>query len=171
MYCTSISTLPTFQCSICTPPNQSMVDYTGHFMAYVILSFCRFFTSYECKNEKWPTGCSVNFRFYQNMSTFLINYESVSTRPRFRLNPQPEPSTLYSYNPNVGICCDKKLSMKIRVYTRWKTYSIVRHVQNRYYYSIVTHKWTSLLNQTLLCSIDGYMCQNIMCQISFQIVW
>ena len=26
--------------------------YTGHFMACVILSFCRFFSSYECKNEK-----------------------------------------------------------------------------------------------------------------------
>ena len=103
VYCTSISTLPTFQCSICASPHQSMMDYTGHFMTYVILSFCRFFSSYECKNEKWPTGYGVNFRLYQNMSNFKINYESVSARPRFRLNPQPDPSTLYSYNPNVGI--------------------------------------------------------------------
>ena len=88
-----------------------MVDYTGHFIACVTLSFCRFFSSYECKNEKWPTGCGVNFRLYQNMSIFLINYESVSASPCFRLNPQPNPSTLYSYNPNVGIFCDKiKLS-------------------------------------------------------------
>ena len=70
---------------------------------YVILSFCRFFSSYECKNEKWPTGCGVNVRLYQNMSNFMINYESVSVRPRFRLNPQPDTSSLYSYNPNVGI--------------------------------------------------------------------
>ena len=106
LYCTSISTLPTFQFSICTSPNQSMVDYTGHFMAYVIISFCRFFSSYECKNEKWSTGCGVNFRLYQNMSNFLINHESVSARPRSWLNPQPDPSTLCSYSPNVGIFCD-----------------------------------------------------------------
>ena len=103
VYCTTMSTLPTFQCSICTSPNQSMVDFTGHFMAYVVLSFCRFFLVKRVQNEKWPTGCGVNFRLYQNMSNFLINYESVSARPRFPLNPQPDPSTLYSYNPNVGI--------------------------------------------------------------------
>ena len=34
-------------------------------MTYVKLSFCRFFSSYECKNEKWPTCCGVNFRLYQ----------------------------------------------------------------------------------------------------------
>ena len=111
VHCTPISKLPTFQCSICTSPNQSMVDYTGHFMAYIVLSFCRYFSWYECKNEKWPTGCGVNFRLYQNMSNFLINYESVSTRPRFWLNPQSDPSFLYSYNPKIGIFCDKiKLS-------------------------------------------------------------
>ena len=111
VHCTSISKLPTFQCSICTSPNQSMVEYTGHFMVYVVLSFCRFFLWYECKNKKWRTGCGVNVRLYQNMSNFLINHESVSTRPRFRLNPQADPSFLYSYNPNVGIFCDKiKLS-------------------------------------------------------------
>ena len=103
MYCTSISRDPLFQCSICASPHQSMVDYTGHFRRYVILSFCRSFSSYQCKNEKWQTGCGVNFRLHRNMSNFVINYESVSVRPRFRLNLQPNPSTLYSYNPNVGI--------------------------------------------------------------------
>ena len=103
VYCTSISAHPTFQCIICALPHQSIVDYTGHFITYVILSFCRFFSSYECKNEKWPTGCGVNFRLYQNMSNFMIDYDSVSVRPNFWLNPQPDPSTLYSYNPNVGI--------------------------------------------------------------------
>ena len=52
VYCTSVSTLPTFQCSFCTSPHQSMVDYTGHFMTYVILSFCQSFSTYECKNEE-----------------------------------------------------------------------------------------------------------------------
>ena len=117
VYCTSISTLPTFQCSICTSPNQSMVDYTGNFMAYIILRFSRFISSYECKNEKWPTGCGVNFLLYQNMPNFLINYESVSARPRFRLNPQPDPSTLYTYNPKVGIFCDK---IKLSDSCQWK---------------------------------------------------
>ena len=111
-YCTSISTLPTFQCSICASPQQSMVDYIGHFMTHVKLSFCRFFSSYECKNEKWPTCCGVNFRLYQNMSNFMINYESVSARPQFRLNPQPDP-----YNPNVGMFCDK---IKLSDSCRWK---------------------------------------------------
>ena len=103
VYSTSISTLWTFQCSICASPHKSMVDYTGQLMTYVKLSFCRFFSSYECTNEKRPTRCGVNFRLYQNMSKFMINYESISARPRLRLNPQPDPSTLYSYNPNVGI--------------------------------------------------------------------
>ena len=121
VYCTSISTLPTFQCSICASQHQSMVDYTGHFMTYTILSFGRFFSLYECKNEKWPTGCGVNCRLYQNMPNLEINYKSVSARPLFRLNPQPDPSTLYSYNPNV-VFCDKKKSCpivvdKMRVYT------------------------------------------------------
>ena len=102
VYCTSISTLPTFQCSMCASPHQSMVDSTGNFMTYEILSFCRFFSSYECKkNEKWPTGCGVNYQLYQNMPNLVINYESASARPLFRLNPQPDPSTLYSYNRNV----------------------------------------------------------------------
>ena len=111
VYCTSTSTLPTFQCSICASPHQSMVDYTGHFMAYVILSLCRFFSSYECKNENWPSGCGVNVRLYQNISYFMINYESMSARSRFRLNPQPDSSTKYSYNPKRWHFCDKiKLS-------------------------------------------------------------
>ena len=33
------------------------------------------------------------------MPKLVINYELVSARPLFRLNPQPDPSTLYSYNP------------------------------------------------------------------------
>ena len=47
MCCTSISTLPTFECSIFASPHQSMVDYTGFFMTYVILSICRIFSSYR----------------------------------------------------------------------------------------------------------------------------
>ena len=45
--------------------------------------------------NKRPTGCGVKVRLYQNMSNFMINYESVSVRPRFRLNPQPDPSTSF----------------------------------------------------------------------------
>ena len=117
VHCTSISTLPTCKCSICTSPNQSMVAYTGHFMAYVVLSFCRFFSSYECKNEKWPTGCGVNFRLYQNMSNFLKNYESVSTRPRFWLNLQSDPSFFILIQPKRWHFCDK---IKLSDSCRWK---------------------------------------------------
>ena len=53
-----IWTLPTIECSIYASPHQSMVDYTGHFMTYVILSIL-----------SKMTGCCVNFRIYQNMST------------------------------------------------------------------------------------------------------
>ena len=47
-------TLPTLQCSICASPHESMVDYTGHFMTYVKLSFCRFsrHTSAKMKNDR-----------------------------------------------------------------------------------------------------------------------
>ena len=38
----------------------------------------------------------------------MINYELVLKRPRFRLNPQPDPSTLYSFNPKVGILWSNK---------------------------------------------------------------
>ena len=62
----------------------------------------------SAKNEKWPAGCCANCRLYQNMPNLVINYESVSARPLFRLNPQSDPSTLYSYNPNVVIFVIKK---------------------------------------------------------------
>ena len=151
-----------------------MVAYTGHFMTFVILSFCQFFSSYECKNEKRPTGCGVNFRLYQNMSNFMINYESVLARHLFWLKPEPDPSTLY-FIPKRWHFCDK---LKLSDSCRWKYeythgnkhLAFVCHLQSRYKYSIVTHKWTSLLNQTLLCSIDRYICPNILCQISFQTV-
>ena len=107
VHCTSISTLLTFQCSICASPHQNMVYYTGHFKTYVILSFCRFFSSYECKNEKWPTCCGVYFRLYQNMSNFMINYESVSVRPLFQFNPQPDSSTFLLIQPKYWHFCDE----------------------------------------------------------------
>ena len=107
VYCTSISTLPTFQCSICASPHQSMVDYTGHFLAYAILSFCRFFSSYECKNDKLPTGCGVSCQLYQKMPKLVINYELVSARPLFRLNPQPQPLYFILIRPKRCYFCDK----------------------------------------------------------------
>ena len=33
--------------------------------------------------QKLLTGCGVNVQLYQNMSNLLINYDSVSARPRF----------------------------------------------------------------------------------------
>ena len=82
--------------------------YGGLFRAFYDILNTQYFvdfsrhTSAKMK-KKTPTGCGENFRLYQNMSNFMINYKSVSARPRFQLNPQPDPSTFYSYNPNVGI--------------------------------------------------------------------
>ena len=117
MYYTSISTLLTFQGSICASPHQSMVDYTGHFMTYLILSFCRLFSSYECSNEKWPTGCGVNFRLYQNMSNFMINYESVSARPPFSIEPTARPLYFILIQPKRLHFCVK---IKLKDSCRWK---------------------------------------------------
>ena len=77
-------------------------------MTYVILSFVDSFrhTSAKMKNDR--QFVVLTFDSYQNMSNFMINYESVSARPRFRLNPEPNPFTLYSYNPNFGIFVIKK---------------------------------------------------------------
>ena len=53
--------------------------------------------------QKWkvPDRLWCKLSAYQNMPNLAINYESVSARPLFRLNPQPDPSTLYSYNPTL----------------------------------------------------------------------
>ena len=66
--------------------------------------------------------------------------------------------------------CDKiKLSHSCRwkyEYTNGEKHlAFVCHVQKRYKHSIVTHKWTPSLNQTVLYSIDAYMCPNMLCQI------
>ena len=45
-----------------------------------------------------PRGCLqfviVVFPDHTHLLFFMINYESVSVRSRFRLNPQPDPSSL-----------------------------------------------------------------------------
>ena len=69
--------------------------------------FLSIFSSTSAKMKNVPTGCGVNFLLYQNMTNLVINYEPVSARPRFRLNPQPDPFTLNSYNPKVGIFVPK----------------------------------------------------------------
>ena len=175
VYCTSISTLPTFQCSICALPHQSMVDYTGHFMTYVILSFCRFFSSYECK-KKYDrqvvilklSSLSKHVKLYYKL---WISFSEVP----FSIEPTAWPLYFILIQPKRWRLCDKiKLSDSCRwkyEYTHGEKHlAFVCHVQNRYKYFIVTHRWTSQLNQSLLCSIDGYMCPNILCQISFQTV-
>ena len=99
---------------------------------------------------------------------------SLSEAP-FLIEPTARPLYLILIQPKRWHFCDK---IKLSDSCRWKYeythgdkhFAFVCHVQNRYKYSIVTHKWTSLLNQTVLCSIDAYMCPNLLWQISFQIV-
>ena len=99
---------------------------------------------------------------------------SLSEAP-FSIEPIAGPLYFILIQPKRWHFCDKiKLSDSCRwkyEYTHGEKHlTFVCHVQNRYKYSIVTHKWTSLLNQTVLCSIDAYMCPNILCQLSFQTV-
>ena len=93
----------------------------------------------------------------------------------FSIEPTARPLFFILIQPQRLAFCDKiKLSDSCRwkyEYTHGEKHlAFVCHVQNRYKYSIVTHKWTPLLNQTVLCSIDTYICPNILCQISFQTV-
>ena len=99
---------------------------------------------------------------------------SLSEAP-FSIEPTAQPLYFILIQRKLWHFCDKiKLSDSCRwkyEYTRGEKHlAFVCHVQNRYKYSIVTHKRTPLLNQTVLCSIDAYTCPNILCQISFQTV-
>ena len=92
---------------------------------------------------------------------------SLSEAP-ISMEPTAQPLYFILIQPKRCYFGDKiKLSDRCRwkyEYTQGeKTFSIVCHVLNRYQYSIVTHKWTSLLNRTLLCLIDRYMCPNMLC--------
>ena len=99
---------------------------------------------------------------------------SLSEAP-FSIEPTTRPLYFILIQPKRWHFCDK---IKLSDSCRWKCeythgdkhLAFVCHVQNRYKYYIVTHKWTSLLNQTALCSMDAYMCLNILWQISFQTV-
>ena len=145
-------------------------------MKYVKLSLCQFFSSNECKNEKltdmlWCklSALSKHVKLYDKL------WISLSEAPS-SIEPTARPPYLILIQPKRWHFCDKiKLSDSCRwkyEYTHGEKHlAFVCHVQNRYKYSIVTHKWTSLLNQTVLCSIDVYMCPNILCQISFQTVY
>ena len=99
---------------------------------------------------------------------------SLSEAP-FSIEPRARPLYfILIQTKRLHFCGKIKLSDSCRwkyEYTHGEKHlAFVCHVQNRYKYSIVTHKWTSSLNHTSLCSIDGYMCSNILCQISFQTV-
>ena len=93
-----------------------MVDYTGHFMAYVILSFCRFFSSYECKNEKWPTGCDVNFLLSKHVKLFDKLWISLSETPVL-IEPTARPLNFILVQPKRWHFCDK---IKVSDSCRWK---------------------------------------------------
>ena len=137
MYCTSISTLPTFQCSICASPHQSMVDYTGHFMTYVIFSFCRFFL--VIRVQKWKMTDRLWCKL-PALSKHAKPYDKLWISPSkapISIEPTARPLYFILIQPKRCYFCDKiKLSDSCRwkyEYTQGeKTFSIVCHVQNRY---------------------------------------
>ena len=175
VYCTSILTLPTFQCGICISPYKSTVDYTWHFMTYVKLSFLSIFL--VIRVQKWKmtgllwwnlSALSKHVKLYDKL------WINLSEAPN-SIEPTARPLYFIHIQPKRWHFCDQiKLSDSCRrkcEYTHGKKHlAFVCHVQNRYKYSMVTHKWTPILNQTVLSSIDAYMCPNILCQISFQTV-
>ena len=106
MYGTSISTLPTFQCSICASLHQSMMDYTGHFMTYVIHIFCRFFSSSERKNEMtdrlWYklSALSKHVKLYDKLR--ISHKEAL-----FSIEPTAQPLYVILIQPKRWHFCDK----------------------------------------------------------------
>ena len=115
---TSISTLPTFKCSICASPHQSMVDFTGHFMTYVMLSFCRFFSSYECKNEKMTdrlrcklSALSKHIKLYDKLWISL-------SEATISIEPTARPLYFILIQPKRWHFCDK--IVKLSDCCRWK---------------------------------------------------
>ena len=76
-----------------------MVDYTGHFMTGVVHSILSKTLVVRVQELKQTMFGDVNSGFNQNMSKFMKTYESVSTKPCFRLSQVPDPASLYSYDP------------------------------------------------------------------------
>ena len=115
VYCTSISTLLTFQCSICASPHQSMVDYTGHFMTYAILSFCWFFLvirvqKWKMTDKLWSklSALSKHAKLYDKL------WISLSEAP-ISIEPTARPLYFILIQPKYCYFCDKiKLSYGCR---------------------------------------------------------
>ena len=117
VYCTSISTLPTFQCSICASPHRSMVAYTGRFMSYVILSFCRFFLVKLV--QKWKmTGrlsCKLS-ALSKHVKLYDKLWINLSEAP-FSIEPTARPLHFILIQPKHWYFCDK---IKLLDSCRWK---------------------------------------------------
>ena len=111
VYCTSISTLPTFQCSICASPHQSMVDNSGHLLTYVILSFCLFFL--VIRVQKWKMTdrllCNIS-ALSKHAKLYDKLWISLSEVP-FSIEPTVPPLYFILIQPKHWHFCDKiKLS-------------------------------------------------------------
>ena len=117
VYCTSISTLPTFQCSICASPHQSMVDYTGHFMTYVILSFCRFF--FVIRVQKWNMTDRLWCKLLA-LSKHVKLYDKIwisFSEATFSIEPTARPLYFILIQPKRWHLCDK---IKLSGSCRWQ---------------------------------------------------
>ena len=132
--------------------------------------FLSIFLVIRVQKWKWPTCCGVLSALSKHVKLYDKLWISLSEAP-FLIKPTARPLYFILIQPKSWHFCDK---IKLSESCRWKYeythgnkhLAFVCHVQNRYKYSILTHKWLSLLNQTALCLIDAY----ILWQISFQTV-
>ena len=117
VYCTSISTRPTFQCSSGASQHQSMVDYTGHFMTFVILSFCRFFLVIRVQNWKMTNRlwCKL-LALSKHVKRYNKIWISLSEAP-FLIGPTDRPLYFILIQPKRWHFCDK---IKLSDSCRWK---------------------------------------------------
>ena len=102
------------------------------------------------------SALSKHVKFYNEL------WISLSEAP-ISIEPTAWPLYFILKQPKCWHFCD---NIKLSDSCRWKYeythgekhLACLCHVQSRYKYSMVMHEWTSLLNQTLICSIESYTC-------------
>ena len=117
VYCTPISILPLFECSICESAHQSMVDNTGHFMTYVILSILSIFL--VIRVQKWKMtdrlwckllALSKHVKLYNKLWIIL-------SEAQFLIEPTARPLYFILIQPKRWHFCD---TIKLSDSFRWK---------------------------------------------------
>ena len=114
---TPVSILPPFECSICESAHQSMVDNTGHFMTYVILSILSIFL--VIRVQKWKMtdrlwckllALSKHVKLYNKLWIIL-------SEAQFSIEPTARPLYFILIQPKRWHFCD---TIKLSNSCRWK---------------------------------------------------